>query len=79
MQCYRLLTKVFATLRELGLSNMLKQYERYLNIKFGHGVKDISVEEFQQQLENLYRCKKDPALLDKFKVYLEGLSQAKAA
>lgn len=74
-----LLTQVFATLRELGLSNMLKQYEKYLQIKFGHGVKELSADELKQQLDNLNRCKQDPDLLDKFKGYLQGLDQAKKA
>jgi len=67
---------IFNALRELGLGSRVDEYEAYLSGKYGHGAKDLSPEEIQEQYFNLGRCKHDKKLFEKFVSYLRGLRKA---
>jgi hypothetical protein len=54
---------IFNALRELGLGSRVDEYEAYLSGKYGHGAKDLTPEEIQEQYFNLGRCKHDKKLL----------------
>ncbi len=43
---------------------------------YGHGAKDLTPEEIQEQFFNLGRCRHDKKLFEKFASYLEGLRKA---
>lgn len=68
--------KLFTMLRALGLGSKIKEYERYIMIRYGHGFKDLAEEEVQEQMDNLQRCLEDSNLLERFKQYLEGRRKA---
>jgi len=52
----------------------------WMNMKhtchYGHGAKDLTPEEIQEQFFNLGRCRHDKKLFEKFASYLEGLRKA---
>jgi hypothetical protein len=63
---------LFTILRELGLGSRVKDYERYVINKYGHGFKDMTEEEVGEQMANLEKCQEDPELLERFKQYLDN-------
>ncbi|WP_157493167.1 hypothetical protein [Desulfonatronovibrio magnus] len=48
----------------------------YLAGKYGHGVRDLTQEQLDEQHYNLQRCKDDKQLFQKFTTYLDGLKKA---
>lgn len=68
--------RLFTTLRELGLGSKVKEYERYIVAKYGHGFKDMTEEEIGEQITNLNRCKEDEELFERLKRYLDHVKKA---
>lgn len=64
--------QLLTILRELGLGSRVKDYERYVINKYGHGFKDMTEEEVGEQTANLEMCQEDPELLERFKRYLDN-------
>ncbi|WP_052507471.1 AAA family ATPase [Desulfonatronovibrio magnus] len=67
---------LFNSLRKLGLGSKIPEYEVYLAGKYGHGVRDLTQEQLDEQHYNLQRCKDDKQLFQKFTNYLDGLKKA---
>ena len=68
--------QLFTMLREVGLGSRVKDYERYVMGKYGHGFKDLTEEEVGEQMANLEKCQEDPELLERFKRYLDNGKKA---
>lgn len=71
-----LLSRVFGQLRDLGLADKIAEYERYVQQKYGAGMKDLPAESLQEQVVNLERCKEDYELSERFRSYLNRLQAA---
>jgi hypothetical protein len=68
--------QLFTMLRELGLGSRVKDYERYIMGKYGHGFKDLTEDEVGEQMANLEKCQEDSELLERFKKYLDNGKKA---
>lgn len=71
-----LMSQVFGQLLEIGLADKIAEYERYVQHKYGAGMKDLPAESLQEQAVNLERCKKDFDLKERFRKYLDRLQAA---
>ena len=61
-------------LRSLELAEFSKEYEGYLLKKYGARLQNLNGKQLKEQLDNLDKCKKDPAMLQKLQDYLIKLA-----
>jgi len=71
-----LINDVVNLLRELGLADRIKQYERYLFWKYSAGLKDLDEEQLLHQADNLAKCQTDEDLKEKFVSFLSNVEAA---
>ena len=69
-------TMIFNKLRELGLGSRVKDFEKYVMSKYGHGIKDMTENELEEQIANLEKCQEDSKLYEKFKQFLNNSRKA---
>ena len=75
-RCGTTVIDLFNALRQLGLGDKVDAYESHLAGKYGHGARDLTPEQIQEQYFNLGRCKHDKELFQRFVNYLDGLKKA---
>lgn len=68
--------RLFNMLRELGLGSRVKDYERYVMGRYGHGFKDLTNGQVEEQIANLQKCLEDSNLLGRFKQFLDNSRKA---